>query len=240
MAVYVRKPKRKKTQEEPGEEKGSSSSTFGKWKPEEHERLLEALELYGNSWSKVQEYVGTRSRPQIRSHAQKYYAMQRKKVLQDLMNSGEIENTVFLVVKEYRNCTSDSSLPTTAPSNGSSDLPSEGQRTFCSPQQSLHSESSIGQEPQEPFSNSADSDLSEDEDNEQDGNPANKKEAQDAGISFVGEDCPLPQKKSMDRDNEIEIMSLVSTELGDKPAVEFSLPLGRHVPNVEDASALLK
>jgi len=36
--------------------------------------FLEALKLYGKDWKKVQEFVGTRTTTQARSHAQKYYA----------------------------------------------------------------------------------------------------------------------------------------------------------------------
>lgn len=43
----------------------------GRWSPEEHKKFLEAIELYGRDWKKVQDYVGTRTSTQARSHAQK-------------------------------------------------------------------------------------------------------------------------------------------------------------------------
>jgi SHAQKYF class myb-like DNA-binding protein len=53
----------------------------GRWTSEEHERFLEgnsfttslAIRLYGKNWIKVETYVGTRTRAQIRSHAQKHF-----------------------------------------------------------------------------------------------------------------------------------------------------------------------
>lgn len=34
---------------------------------------MEAIDLYGRDWKKVQQHVGTRSSTQSRSHAQKYF-----------------------------------------------------------------------------------------------------------------------------------------------------------------------
>lgn len=40
---------------------------------DEHNRFLEAIDKYGRDWKKVQQYVGTRSSTQSRSHAQKFF-----------------------------------------------------------------------------------------------------------------------------------------------------------------------
>ncbi|CAD8175457.1 unnamed protein product [Paramecium pentaurelia] len=45
----------------------------GRWTKDEHQRFVEALSINGKNWKKVEEYVGTRSGAQIRSHAQKFF-----------------------------------------------------------------------------------------------------------------------------------------------------------------------
>jgi SHAQKYF class myb-like DNA-binding protein len=44
------------------------------WTPEEHQRFLKALEIYGSrNVRAISEYVGTRNATQVRTHAQKYF-----------------------------------------------------------------------------------------------------------------------------------------------------------------------
>lgn len=52
--------------------KNSEKFQIGKWNKDECLRFMEAISLYGKNWKKIQEYVGTRSITQIRSHAQKF------------------------------------------------------------------------------------------------------------------------------------------------------------------------
>ena len=44
----------------------------GRWTDDEHERFLRGLELYGRKWSKIANFVQSRSSVQVRTHAQGY------------------------------------------------------------------------------------------------------------------------------------------------------------------------
>jgi SHAQKYF class myb-like DNA-binding protein len=52
---------------------GGKGGQKGRWTALEHKRFLQAIRLFGKDWRKVQEFIGTRSGAQIRSHAQKYF-----------------------------------------------------------------------------------------------------------------------------------------------------------------------
>lgn len=67
------KTKQSKTRKETKSSTGVAFNT-GRWTDEEHNRFMKGIELYGKDWKKVQQYVGTRSSAQSRSHAQKVFA----------------------------------------------------------------------------------------------------------------------------------------------------------------------
>ncbi|KAF4046732.1 Myb-like DNA-binding domain [Phytophthora infestans] len=49
------------------------ASTIGWWTTQEHEKFLEAIELYPSGpWKKIAHHIGTRSPRQVMTHAQKY------------------------------------------------------------------------------------------------------------------------------------------------------------------------
>lgn len=48
------------------------------WTSEEKSRFVEGLSLYHKDWKKIEQYVGTKTVVQIRSHAQKYFQKLQK------------------------------------------------------------------------------------------------------------------------------------------------------------------
>ena len=97
----------------------------GKWSDDEHKRFLQALELYGNCWKKVEEYVGTRTCAQIRSHCQKYFRRLRNKTLQELKRTNQLQGKVFIVTKEYYNYSGCANQPMEPELKTSARLPTE-------------------------------------------------------------------------------------------------------------------
>lgn len=81
----------------------NSIAQNGKWTEDEHKLFLEALEKYGNCWKLVEQFIGTRSCAQIRSHAQKYFRKLRKNIQEELRSKNQLKNKVFIVIKEYYN-----------------------------------------------------------------------------------------------------------------------------------------
>ncbi|TNV85160.1 hypothetical protein FGO68_gene5652 [Halteria grandinella] len=55
------------------ENSGGQMAQNGRWTDEEHDKFIQALQVYGKNWNKVHKFVGTRTSAQTRSHAQKYF-----------------------------------------------------------------------------------------------------------------------------------------------------------------------
>ena len=52
-----------------GSTENTNKDKKGRWTEEEHQRFLASLRAYGKDWYRVEEFIGTRSSAQIRSHA---------------------------------------------------------------------------------------------------------------------------------------------------------------------------
>lgn len=50
----------------------------GRWLPDEHQKFVEGMRLYGKEWILVEGHVKTRTSVQIQSHAQKFYLKLQK------------------------------------------------------------------------------------------------------------------------------------------------------------------
>ncbi|XP_057461525.1 protein REVEILLE 8-like isoform X4 [Actinidia eriantha] len=48
------------------------------WTDEEHDKFLEAIQLFDRDWKKIEDFVGSKTVIQIRSHAQKYFLKVQK------------------------------------------------------------------------------------------------------------------------------------------------------------------
>ena len=44
----------------------------GIWTDDEHKKFIEAVRIYGKNWSKITEYIGTREKALVASHAQNF------------------------------------------------------------------------------------------------------------------------------------------------------------------------
>ena len=64
----------------------------GRWSHKEHILFIEGLKIYGKNWKKVENYIGTRTGTQIRSHAQKFFNRIKKEFSTDDLFKDVIDN----------------------------------------------------------------------------------------------------------------------------------------------------
>jgi len=90
----TKKRKNNHAKRESGLDSKADDSSLGRWTVEEHHKFIRgksisnisALHLYGKNWKKVVEFIGTRSGPQIRSHAQKFFKKVQKESTQNVFD----------------------------------------------------------------------------------------------------------------------------------------------------------
>ncbi len=71
----------------------SENISSGRWTKQEHQRFIEAINLFGKNWKKVQDHVGTRTGAQIRSHAQKFFTRLEREINKENIPDQRKENT---------------------------------------------------------------------------------------------------------------------------------------------------
>lgn len=52
---------RKRNEDSENSVKNTKSGKMGRWTPEEKQRFIDALKVYGKDWKKVEKFIGTRS-----------------------------------------------------------------------------------------------------------------------------------------------------------------------------------
>jgi SHAQKYF class myb-like DNA-binding protein len=77
----------------------------GRWTQKEHVLFIEGLKMYGKNWKKVENFIGTRTGTQIRSHAQKFFNRIKKEHSTEDPSKFVIENmcdeTIKRLVREH-------------------------------------------------------------------------------------------------------------------------------------------
>ena len=77
----------------------------GRWTLDEHKKFINALFLFGNNWKQIKSFIGTRSCPQARSHAQKFFVKLHRSNLLKLKIDERLSSVKILLdyVKDLEN-----------------------------------------------------------------------------------------------------------------------------------------
>ena len=93
-----------RTKKEEGDKETSNICLrYGYWSKSDHNKFIEALYLYENDWTRIQEYVNDRTDKQVHSHAQKFFlrlkTFKDEKLGLDFTSSNvkSLDNIIYLI-----------------------------------------------------------------------------------------------------------------------------------------------
>ena len=100
-----------RTKKEEGDKETSNICLrYGYWSKSDHNKFIEALYLYENDWTRIQEYVKDRTDKQVHSHAQKFFlrlkTFKDEKLGLDFTSSNVkcLDNIIYLIKQKELIC----------------------------------------------------------------------------------------------------------------------------------------
>ena len=100
-----------RTKKEEGDKETSNICLrYGYWSKSDHTKFIEALYLYENDWTRIQEYVNDRTDKQVHSHAQKFFlklkTFKDEKLGLDFTSSNVkcLDNIIYLIKQKESIC----------------------------------------------------------------------------------------------------------------------------------------
>ena len=100
-----------RTKKEEGDKETSNICLrYGYWSKSDHYKFIEALYLYENDWTRIQEYVNDRTDKQVHSHAQKFFlklkTFKDEKLGLDFTSSNVkcLDNIIYLIKQKESIC----------------------------------------------------------------------------------------------------------------------------------------
>jgi len=80
-----------------------AEKNIGRWNKQESKTFLEAFHTFGDDWEKVSKCIPSRSRAQVRSHAQKHVEYLKKQEIKKLKAENNPSRKIFLITKNLNN-----------------------------------------------------------------------------------------------------------------------------------------